>query len=103
MFSHASNTVYYGQLPKNVTLALTSNAPLNYSAITYEFGMPYLMNHIKFNGKPEASEDQALLKNPFMYKLLVSKDGSSWDTVIDHSFCRSYHTQDLYFPTKAAK
>ena len=87
----------------NGILALTSSTSLNYSAINYDFGMPYLMNHIKFDGKPEASEGQAELRNSFMYKLQVSKDGSVWDTVVDHSICESYYTQDLYFSTKAAK
>ena len=103
MFSRESDTVCYSRHPKNCILALTSNAPLNFSAITFDFGMPYFMNHIKFDGEPEASEDPAELRNPFMYKLQVSKDGSVWDTVVDHSICKSYHTQDLYFPTKAAK
>ena len=103
MFTRESDTVHYSPVAKNCYLSLTSKASLNYSAITFDFGMLYLMNHIKFDGQPEFSEDQAEKKNPFMYKLQVSKDGLVWDTVVDHSICKTYHTQDLYFPTKAAK
>ena len=103
IFSGETANDFYSLYPKDFILELASNVPPNYSAITFNFGKPYLMNHIKFDGKPKASEGQAKLSNPFMYKLQVSKDGSAWDTVVDQSTCWSYYTQDLYFPTKAVK
>lgn len=43
------------------------------------------------------------IKNPYMYVLEVSKDGKEWQVVIDHSICKCYSTQELYFPRHAAR
>ena len=38
------------------------------------------------------------IRHPYLYILEVSRDGHDWTTVIDHSICKCYFTQELYFP-----
>lgn len=85
----------------------------NCSSITYQFDDIYVINQVMFGAWPMVWEDsftcgeeaayQHEIRNPYMYILAVSKNGSDWTTVIDHSFCKCYFTQDLYFPRHAAK
>lgn len=93
-----------------------SDANDTYSAITLKFDETYVINQLTFDARPLVWEDSTPLcgepeemaynheiKNPYMYVLEVSKNGSDWSVVIDHSICKCYFTQELHFPRHAAR
>lgn len=67
----------------------------------------YLINELKFEGYPhswpEEDEIKPKVKEPFCYTVEMSKDLLQWVTVVDHSKCKCYATQQLYFPKQAAR
>ena len=91
-------------LPYQWEYMLISRAHNTYSAITLKFDELYIINYVSFNAKPLVWDgcDLDPIKNPYMYVLEVSKDGDKWTSVIDHSICKCYSTQSLYFPRHAA-
>lgn len=98
------------ELPCHLEFTLSSHASQNLSFIHFEFDDIYVINHVKFDGRPltwessiENAEYDHEIKNPYSYILQVSRDGANWSTVIDHSIYKCYFTQDLYFPNIATK
>lgn len=103
-------------LPRHQEFTLTSNAADTYSTITFKFDDVYVVNQVTFGGWPTVWEDSGTygmgtsdwayeheIRNPYLYILEVSKDGASWSAVIDHSICKCYCIQDLFFPRHAAR
>ena len=106
-----SNFVVTGSLgdypPSCLGFRLASDASAKTSsAIVVKFDSIYLINHFKFDGVPDALSKPTSgreLQNPFLYVVDVSSDNDHWETVIDHSICKCYATQDLYFPCVGAR
>ncbi len=108
------------ELPCHLEFTLQSDASYTNSIIEFQFDDIYIINQLKFDakpsvwseyydqtvarssGSPESNGDEDI-KNPYLYIVQVSKDASDWSTVIDHSICKCYFTQQLYFPRHAAK
>jgi len=97
--------------PSRLQFRLCSNVPSNATttSITFEFDNLYLVNHLKFDGVSEVKGESSSilskkeLRNPFLYVVDVSSDCLHWDRVLDHSICKCYHSQDLYFPCVAIR
>ena len=101
------------ELPIHLELTLMSQASLTPSVISFEFDDVYIIDQFVFDARALLWQDQSFdhssvtpeeeIKNPYMYMLQVSKDGSKWTTIIDHSIFKCYFTQYLYFPRHAAR
>ena len=104
-------------LPRHQEFTLMSNpTDVVYSTITFKFDDVYVINQVTFGGWPTVWEDSGTyetgtpdwayeheIRNPYMYVLEVSKDGVNWSAVIDHSICKCYCIQDLFFPRHAVR
>ena len=93
--------------PSRLQFRLCSNVPSDdATSIIFKFDNLYLINHLQFDGLPEVkgeSDFSKELRNPFLYVVDVSSDSVHWERVIDHSVCKCYHSQDLYFPCVAVR
>ena len=69
------------------------------SIICFQFDDIYIINELWF----DAWSLDIITEDPFLYILQVSKDGFNWSTVIDHSNCKCYSVQQLYFPRHATR
>ena len=72
-----------------------------YSAITFKFNDLYLINELHIQA--ESGGQRCEVKEPFSYLVEVSKDGERWVCVTNHSRCKCYSLQQLYFPKQAAR
>ena len=108
---------YFGkldvELPCHREFTLLTDAYGICSLITFKFSDVCVINQVMFDARPfvwdDCSDDPVDvaydkdIRKPYLYVLEVSKDGVSWTTVIDHSVCKCYCTQELYFPRHAAR
>ncbi len=103
-----SNFAMRGSMPPNsLDFRLSTDAPSCVeSAITFRFENLYLINHLKFEGVPVSqsnTEKLGELRNPFLYVVDVSADNERWMRVMDHSICKCYFSQSLFFPCVAVR
>ena len=88
--------------PCEFTFSLMCRASeAGYSAITFKFDDLYLLNELRLQA--ESGGSRCEVKEPFSYYVEVSKDEEKWVCVVNHSRCKCYALQQLYFPKQAAR
>ncbi len=109
-FSLKVHPDFYGEAfrgkPSDYKFYILSRASHKVSSITLMLCDVFLVNKLKFEAYSDSWREDGNfdeIKEPFSYKIEVSKDSNSWMTVIDHSNCKCYFTQQLYFPRKAVQ
>ena len=94
-------------VPSHFLFHILSRATKNASYITVAFDKEYLVDELKFIAYSHCWGEKGKIeeiKEPFSYKVETSKRNmDTWTTVVDHSVCKCYHTQQLFFPKQAAQ
>lgn len=93
-------------IPSDYLFHILSRATLRNTFVTLVFSNVYLINELKFVAYSDTwGEDRRYeeVKEPYSFKVEVSKDELTWTTVTDHSMCKCYFIQQLYFPKQAAR